>query len=363
MIKLERSLLEGLDAEHPTLEAVQAALQSAIELEHSTIPVYLYALFSLRAGTNRQIAAILKSVVVEEMLHMVLAANVLNALGASPAISTKDFIPSFPGRLPGGVEEQLTLHLRAFSLDQLQTFIDLEEPRDPLNVHAGSVDDVPTTTIGEFYTAIATAVAALGNDAFVGPSERQVGPDLMFGSISVSDVASALNALDTIIEQGEGTGTSPEEVDGPDGVDDYAHYYRLTQIREGRALVRTSGDDEAPQYAFAGDEIAFDADGIVELPEDPCAQNYPTGSPERLAMDTFNFTYTTLLTQLHDLVNGHADMTCFGTALSLMESLAHQARAMASGVAVPGRVLGPSFEYQPVDPHDDVDAQLNESRA
>lgn len=363
MIKLERTLLEGLDAEHPTPEAVRTALQSAIELEHSTIPLYLYAQFSLRAGTNRQIAAILKSVVVEEMLHMVLAANVLNALGGSPAICTKEFIPVFPGRLPGGVEEQLTLHLRAFSFDQLRAFIDLEEPRDPLNVHAGSIDDVPTTTIGEFYTAIASAVAALGNDAFVGAPERQVGPDLMFGSISVGDVDSALRALDTIIEQGEGTGTSPEEVDGPDGVDDYAHYYRLTQIREGHTLVRTSGDDEAPQYAFAGDEIVFDPNGVAELPEDPSAQDYPADSPERLAMDTFNFTYTTLLTQLHDLVNGHADMTCFTTALGLMESIAHQARAMASGVAVPGRVLGPSFEYQPVDPHDEVVAPLSDSRA
>jgi len=358
MIKLERSLLEGLDHESPTPAALHAALQNAIELEHSTIPLYLYALFSLRAGTNRQIAAILKSVVVEEMLHMVLVANVLNALGASPVLSTARFVPHFPGRLPGGVEEQLTLHLRAFSLDQLANFIELEEPRDPLNVHASSVDEVPTTTIGEFYNSIAAAVAAMGDAAFVGAPERQVGPDLMFGSITVSDVASALDALDTIIEQGEGTSTSPEEIDGPGGVDDYAHYYRLTQIREGRTLVRVPGDD--PQYAFAGDEIPFDRDGVVELPDDPSARHYPAGSPERLVMDTFNFTYTSLLSRLDDLVNGQATMACFSDALTLMRSLEQQARAMADGTAVAGRVLGPSFEYQPVSPREDA-ARLSDS--
>lgn len=33
-----------------------------------------------------------------------------------------------------------------------------------------------------------------------------------------------------------------------------------------------------------------------------------------------------------------------------MASLASRVRAMANGTAVPGRALGPSFEYQPVRP-------------
>ncbi len=88
MIRLERSTVAGPEGESPLL-AVHGALQSAIELEHATIPLYLYALFSLRERENREVAAILRSVVVEEMLHMVLLANVGNALGArraSPAL-------------------------------------------------------------------------------------------------------------------------------------------------------------------------------------------------------------------------------------------------------------------------------------
>ena len=50
--------------------AVCNALQQAVELEHSTIPLYLYSLYSLDRNSNREISDILQSVVVEEMLHM-----------------------------------------------------------------------------------------------------------------------------------------------------------------------------------------------------------------------------------------------------------------------------------------------------
>jgi len=352
MIKLERSLLHSLQGDQLTAGSLCTALQGAIELEHSTIPLYLYGLFSLRPGQNRQIAEILKSVVVEEMLHMVLASNVLNALGGSPAISKVDFVPRYPGRLPGGVEDQLVLHLRPFSPEQLQAFIEIEEPRNPIDHRTGEVPEATSCTIGEFYTAIAAAITTLGESIFVVPPRNQVGPDLMYGSISVTDVASALAALDTIVEQGEGTGTSPEEIDGPGGVDDYAHYYRFTQIQRGRTLVRarSATPDDSPRYEFAGDEIPFDPRGVFALPEDPSAANYPVGSPARRATDAFNYTYTTLLALLHELVNGSATMATFVASLNLMESLEYQARAMVSGVAAPGQSLGPSFEYQPVDP-------------
>ena len=71
MINLQRSLLAGLECHHPTTEAVCAALHRAIELEHATVPLYLYALYSLDPNESPAIAQIIQSVVVEEMLHMV----------------------------------------------------------------------------------------------------------------------------------------------------------------------------------------------------------------------------------------------------------------------------------------------------
>ena len=133
----------------------------------------------------------------------------------------------------------------------------------------------------------------------------------MGGAIVVRDVATALDALDTIVEKGEGTGTSPEEVDGPSGANDVAHFYRLCQIREGRTLVRSAD----ATYAFAGAAIPFELNGVLALPDDPRARGYRTGSAGRRAMDAVNHTYTSMLARLDDLVNGHADAACFPRTL------------------------------------------------
>lgn len=334
------------------MKLVCAALQRAVELEHSTIPLYLYALYSLVPHENEEIAEILNSVVVEEMLHMILAANVLNALGGSPAISKPDFIPSYPGQLPGGVEQHLTLHLRPFSLDQLEAFIEIEEPRDPIDHQSPmSPGEVEMCTIGEFYTMIRGAMTRLPSAAFITSPRSQIGPEFMFGSVVVTDLQSALEALDIIIEQGEGTATSPEEIDGFGGVNDFAHYYRFLQILKGTRLARSSvGESLADEFAYVGDAIAFNPSGVYPVPVDPKADDYPVGSREREAIDSFNFIYTTLLRTLHRLVNGHADKVTFDVALELMAQLRNLAKSMMAGVQCAGVPIGPSFEYQPVRP-------------
>ena len=53
-----------------TAEDLQAALQVAIELEHSTIPPYLTAYYSIKPGANAEVAQLIYSVVIEEMFHM-----------------------------------------------------------------------------------------------------------------------------------------------------------------------------------------------------------------------------------------------------------------------------------------------------
>ena len=346
MATLHRSTLTGLDHDVPSVEAVWDALQQAIELEHSTIPVYLYSLFSLDPDKNRGTVDIIRSVVVEEMLHMVLAANVLNALGGSPAISKHDFIPAYPGPLPGGVEGQLRLHLRPFSMDQLEAFILIEEPHAPIDyaAHAALVE-VPAVTIGEFYLSISRAIQRLPAEAFVQPPRNQIGPELMFGSIAVTDAESAVRAIETIIEQGEGTTTSPEEIDGPNGSDDFAHFYRFMELKMGRRLVKVS-DATSPfsSYEYSGEVVEVDPSGIYDLPVDPSSRHYPVGSEARRMNDEFNLTYSKMLAQLHELLNGSADLDTFMASLAMMSSLERQARAMASGEANGGIAVGPSFE-------------------
>src|SRR5688572_13588026 len=129
MIHLKPEMVAQLDEPH----GLHYGLQCAIELEHSTIPTYLYSLYSL-GTSNAQIGQIMLSVIQEEMLHFGLVCNILNAIGGSPAIDKPHFIPKYPGPLPGGVESDLRVHLRRFSLDHVRdTFMVIEEPEDPLH--------------------------------------------------------------------------------------------------------------------------------------------------------------------------------------------------------------------------------------
>lgn len=344
MIRLQRSMLAGLEADDVAVSAVHTALQQAIELEHATIPLYLYALYSLDESKNAEIATIIASVVVEEMLHMTLSSNVLNALGGAPVIDKPDFVPTYPGSLPGGVEADLVVGLAPFSMAQLETFIQVESPEDPLVFRsAGAVTD--TITIGEFYAGISTAIGNLGDGAFVDPPRNQIGPSLMRGSVVVSDVATAQQAIGVIVEQGEGTTTSPDDADG-----EAAHYYRFMQIKNGHLLVPVPQSDP-PTFAYDGAPVPFDPAGVYPVPTNPgVPPGYPAGSAQAFANDNFNYTYTSLLTSLHAMFNGDGTEQHINAAIGVMMSLKGQAKAMMAGIPDPTVHTGPSFQYQPVNP-------------
>jgi hypothetical protein len=350
MIQLQPSMLAGLSDPSP-LEAVRTALQNAVQLEHSTIPPYLYALYSLRPGRNVEIAEIIESVVVEEMLHMTLACNVLNALGGAPVIDDPSFVPDYPGPLPGGVEDQLVVHLAPFSDAQLEAFITIEAPADPSDFPSAAELAAPPTTIGEFYEAISQAIGKLGDRAFTGSPANQVGPDLMPRSVVVTDTASAQQAINIIVEQGEGTSGDPAEVVGPG----YAHYYRYMQIQKGRQLVPLNYGGPAPEdrYAYQGAPVPFDRAGVYPLVTDPGATpatTYTPGTAAALANDSFNYTYTSLLKALHILFNGAATQAQFNRTLGLMMSLKGQAKAMMGAIPNIAEFVGPTFVYQAVNP-------------
>ena len=83
------------------LEWLELALQSAVSVEFSTIPPYLSALWSIKDQMH-PVAASIRNVVQEEMLHMSLACNMLTAIGCVPRINDPKMVPSYPGRFPEG---------------------------------------------------------------------------------------------------------------------------------------------------------------------------------------------------------------------------------------------------------------------
>jgi hypothetical protein len=85
-----------------TLDDLRRHLQWAIELEHATIPPYMYALYSLDPASNAEAAQVLGTVLIGEMLHLTLAANLLKAVGGSPVLDAPELLPPCPHPLPHG---------------------------------------------------------------------------------------------------------------------------------------------------------------------------------------------------------------------------------------------------------------------
>lgn len=337
-------LLHGGD-----VDAVRASLQAAIELEHATIPPYLYALYSLQPGINSAAAGIIESVVNEEMLHLTLAANILNAIGGSPALDSPTFIPHYPGPLPGSVENELTVGLAPCSLDLVtHTFMVIEEPEHPLDFPAGAATEARTVTIGQFYRAIRATIIRLGDKGLSRHPHNQIGPDQVKNAVAVTDVATACQAIDIITGQGEGTARTPLEIIGAD----YAHYYRFAEIANGHRLIPNpqAGPETPPdqRYIYNGDPVPLDSAGIFAVPTNPTTATYADGSSARRACVTFNYTYTNLLKCLHTILNGKPAE--FQAALGIMMSLKQQAVDMMTGTTTAGIPTGPTFEWQPVNP-------------
>ncbi len=70
---------------------------------------------------------LIRSVVMEEMVHMAIACNILAALGGTPRIAALS--PRAPGKgLPGGAEPDLEVVIAPLSHRQLKNFMRLERP-------------------------------------------------------------------------------------------------------------------------------------------------------------------------------------------------------------------------------------------
>jgi rubrerythrin len=83
-----------------TLADLREHLQWAIELEHATVPPYLCALYSLDPDRNPEVAEVVRSVSIEEMVHLTLAANLLNAVGGRPRLDMPEMLAPYPRSLP-----------------------------------------------------------------------------------------------------------------------------------------------------------------------------------------------------------------------------------------------------------------------
>jgi hypothetical protein len=220
---------------------LQDALQTAMQLEFSTIPPYLCAQWSINSDPSG-VADLIESIVVQEMYHFALAGNMLTAIGGVPRIANASFIPRYPTNvLPGGISQKLAVDLKPLTPEQAQVFMQIEYPEfPPVALVAGPA------TIGAFYDTIAdgftTVNPAINPNAFAVTSGE---------AKPIKSIADALAAVSMIKGEGEGTSGSPDQP--PPGNTTFAHYYVFKEIYTQKSLVQ----DASGHWSFTGAAIQF----------------------------------------------------------------------------------------------------------
>ena len=303
-----------------TVEDLHAYLHVAMQLEHATIPPYLTALYSMHPATNADAYQVIRVVAVEEMLHLTLAANLLNAVGGTPNLLAADFVPVYPTHLPDG-EEDFEVGTRAFSRDTIEGFLRIERPAEAeehrfvsrdrsdrallpgVDAHE---DDLHFFSIGEFYAEIGEGLVRLydelGEGLFSGDPARQVGPEYYYSGggaiVEVTDAASAAAAMELISEQGEGLGGGIFDDEG-----ELAHYYRFQQLLLGRYYQPgdAAGSPTGPTL-----DVDWDAAYPV-LPDADLSHYAGTGELEQ-AVTAFSAAYGAFLARLTEAFGGRPDL-------------------------------------------------------
>ncbi|SDI15989.1 ferritin-like domain-containing protein [Nonomuraea jiangxiensis] len=338
---------EPVTARIDTLDSLREHLQWAVELEHATLPPYLCALYSLDAERNPEAADVVGSVFIEEMLHLALAANLLNAVGGRPRLDTPHLLPPYPRGLPHG-DRSLELSLLPFGPEALEMFLRLEQPAPP----GAPAEGDRYETIGQFYAAIEEGLRhlcdRLGERAvFSGDPARQVNVGHFRhtgGSLfAVEDLESALGALEEIVAEGEGTSRGQiwdgdQDVFHPDR-DEVAHYYRFQELKLGRRYRRGDTSQSGP----TGEALSVDFAAVQPMRRNPLVADHAPGSEIRTAQEKFNSAYCGLLGQLEEAFNGEPKL--IAAATGTMYALKGQAQALMLMPDGDGTVAGPTFEY------------------
>lgn len=307
MILLQSGQISGRDA-------IVAALNDALRLEHATIPPYLTAWLTLSgAGNGVQFAKeCIRQIMVDEMRHMQLVGNMLVAIGEKPVMQGPDFIPRYPGPLPRGIGDDdapggLMVRIVRYSKATVRDiFMQIEEPEKPIALPTLSnvmMETATYKTIGQFYADIGDAIKAEGDGLFVGDHGLQV----THGADAVTNVGEALAAIDIICQQGEGTPATPIDQRG-----ELAHYYQFEAMVRGMKVVPSGGG-----FAFDPTQpIAINDDSdVIPMTDDPRLVPLVAGSQAALLSAECDLAYSNVLREIHAAFNGEPDRILAATGL------------------------------------------------
>jgi CDGSH-type Zn-finger protein/truncated hemoglobin YjbI len=346
-------------------EALIYMLCEAAELEHAIMCQYLFAAFSLKQSTDEGLTAsqlraverwrkTVSYIATQEMLHLALVQNLLSAVGAAPHFERPN-LPQPAGHYPPGV----IMTLLPFGEAALRHFMFLERPEGMDLADAPGLDAVERAapvmqdgdivprlqdfaTVGHLYRSIEEGIrhlcAKYGERwLFVGPAEAQAS-EKHFGwpaLVHVVDAGSAQQAIDTILEQGE----------GPRGHWRRAHFGSFVEVfDEYQRLQNADPDFEPARRVLPARVRPSEGDRTTPLIEDPYTAR---------CADLFNVSYEVLLQTLARYF-AHTEETepqlatlaqvTLGLMFNVIKPLGDLITTLPVGGSHPDRVAGPSFE-------------------
>ena len=345
---------------------LQHLLQKALMLELATIPAYATACYSIKEQgqydrsepeiVNAEPIEVIRQVMVEEMLHMVLVANVLNAIGGTPVLNDPKLLPHYPHKLLCG--KGPTIRLRRFSPEQVKGFRDVEKaPPDWHNAEKGDF-----RTIGGFYYWIRLRLEKASKEygaanLFTGKDHLQIDAADYYGAggevIAVRGKPSeclkhALHAIKEVMDEGEGAALGGRACDGdripaPKGEErwDVAHFYKFNEILHSRYYEAADHLDQPP----SGGDLAVDWSAVWPMRDDPKPGAY-RDYPEIAELSRqFNLTWTDLLDGLHAAFNGEKERLLALVPLMYQLKDAAQRLMRVPLPDTPGTTAGPTWEY------------------
>lgn len=340
-----------------------AALQRAAIVEFSTIPPYLTALYSIK-DKSTQAYQTLRSVVLEEMLHLNLVSNLMNSIGGSPKFIDEQgnlLVPSYPSYIfnnkpPSGPYVQLMV---ASPELMHQVFMAIEKPA-PYNAPP---EDEKLVTIGQFYKAIEkgfeNCVEQYGEEKLFSHNTGFQRDNLYFGSgggkpILVKDLKTAREAINQIVQQGEGANPPKQEYQSKQEWGTY-NYYGLRSDGTYGPILGTPLD---LSHYFKFKDLA---DGTIPIGEtypmlpNPSPEKFESEWTKKLA-ELFNDCYGLMLTTLQVLFGSKTEPDPYFTVIvplmqSIFPTLATQLMqlpVLEEGDPNLGPNAGPCFQYSSI---------------
>lgn len=341
-------------------EALQKGAQLALQVEFTTIPAYLSAMYSIAQPASNAYQLV-RSVVVEEMFHLNQVANLLIGIGGLPQL-TGDAAPSYPTYLPKANKDTTPFIALVQASPTVfgDVFAAIEAPAPPLAPPQGDQYD----TIAQLYEALRRGLHAYkGSDLFTPNPQGRQRTDIYLGKfggkpVKVTDMASADFAIQQIVQQGEGHAPFGKPLDPKEKWGTYNYYGLRTDGTYGPII----GTPLESTHFVKFRSVALDTANFPKtraIVSNPKLHDF-TNEEARQKAKTFNTAYSVLLKALEATFHAEPDPMFgatdpyFGVALPLMHhvmpALAHSLMstpALKNGDPDVGPFAAPTFTYQP----------------